>query len=85
MEFSRRKHNRQFARLKIDVNRLVFNHHWMFSTEDRLARKTQFFYEAYMNTMESIMKHIHKYLNCYEIEQFSSELSEQRYSFPAFY
>lgn len=70
-------HGRNFAELRLDLNRLEFGHHWLFSMEDCLACKMHCFYNEYLRNLKYIINFIRKYV---ENKQFSEngKISENK-------
>ncbi|KAI1716265.1 coiled-coil and C2 domain-containing protein 2A [Ditylenchus destructor] len=72
----------RFARLEIDLNRIEFHHHWLFSIENALASDLKALYDEYCQLVKCLLSHVKEYMDQKQqlnIHQAKSE-SETRYN-----
>ncbi|KAI1724496.1 coiled-coil and C2 domain-containing protein 2A [Ditylenchus destructor] len=53
----------RFARLEVDLNRIEFQHHWLFSTENAFASDLKALYDEYCQLVKCLLSHVKEYMD----------------------
>lgn len=79
---SHAKYPHKYFQLNVDVNRIEFDHHWLFSPEDSLAREVKNLYDDYVTSGEHVLRLLKEYMEfqqTFELRQQADDgsLSEE--------
>lgn len=80
---SHSKYPHKYFQLNIDVNHIEFDHHWLFSTEDALAREVKNLFDDHEELGESVLKLLHSFMTAQQdahLRQRAEEEHEDEYA-----